>query len=217
MAFIEAVKTRDGRFKIQVETPDGKQKKWVGLVVTDRGETTGEVYCLVKRGGRVCGTPIALNANMWRMMKVCRLCPKDISARRKRQARERKYRPPANCEAKYGITADAARILFQEQGYACACCGRKGKQWRIDHVDTLWGPVVRGILCNTCNSGWLGGNGDTPGGLLKAARERPGVPELRKAYRYLVKTEPLVIQRNGGTYPIKPTRRWGNRVKKWVA
>lgn len=115
------------------------------------------------------------------------------------------YRPPRDCRRTYGITRYKARVMLAEQGGRCKICRRivPADKWCIDHVDTATGPVVRGILCNPCNGGRLGGNGDTPAGVLRKLKADPENADLQATYAYLQQSEVEVTRRNNGSYPHK--------------
>jgi hypothetical protein len=70
--------------------------------------------------------------------------------------------------SKYGLTIDEAVALLDSQG-GCGICGKAltERQMRVDHCHAT--GVVRGILCNTCNTA-LGYLGDTANALERAAR-----------------------------------------------
>jgi len=69
--------------------------------------------------------------------------------------------------SRYRITPEQYAAIFKKQKSRCALCGEISKKLQVDHVQTPNGPVVRGLLCITCNTG-LGKLGDTIEGLLKA-------------------------------------------------
>lgn len=136
-----------------------------------------------------------------------------------------RFIPQARCLETYDITSATAVVLWVKQGYACGCCGSqsvKREDWRIDHVDTLSGPVVRGIICNGCNSSLLGKNGDTPAGLLQAlagADEWGELTYYQQGLDYLEKSRKRVLLANGGTdrKPGKGRVYGGNGYPfKWV-
>ena len=127
-------------------------------------------------------------------------------------AAARQFKPPANCESKYGITADEAREQFRSQGCKCPICRTNNGPWRIDHVDTASGPFVRGILCNPCNSTVLGKHGDTPGGLYWAWDKDPDNQLLLAGFHYLNRTAEQVKELNGGEYPDKVRKNKGLRA-----
>ena len=72
---------------------------------------------------------------------------------------------------KYGLTPACYAKMLEEQGDACAICGRdsfsEGKHLAVDHCHDS--GVVRGLLCGPCNQA-LGMLGDNPAMLLKAAK-----------------------------------------------
>lgn len=70
--------------------------------------------------------------------------------------------------SKYGLTIDEAVALLDSQG-GCGICGKPltERQMRVDHCHAT--GVVRGILCNTCNTA-LGYLGDTAHALERAAQ-----------------------------------------------
>jgi hypothetical protein len=78
---------------------------------------------------------------------------------------------------KYGLTPEAYEALLAKAGHACEICRRKpdgthGRRLVIDHCHAS--GVVRGILCDRCNSG-LGSFRDDTNALEQAAaylRER---------------------------------------------
>lgn len=97
----------------------------------------------------------------------------DADYRAKSTARVRRWKlenPERNrchqLKTKYGITLEERNQMFEDQGKKCACCGAtESKQWCVDHCHET--GVVRGILCNLCNTG-LGKLGDNVEGLEKA-------------------------------------------------
>ncbi len=70
-----------------------------------------------------------------------------------------------NRKQMYGLDADAHAAMLAEQNFICAICSRAYENLRVDH-DHVTG-IVRGLLCNSCNTG-LGLLGDTEEALLKA-------------------------------------------------
>ena len=80
----------------------------------------------------------------------------------KRRQRSNAYR------LKYGITLDEAFAILHAQG-GCGICGKAltERQMRVDHCHAT--GIVRGILCNTCNTA-LGYLGDTQDAIDRAAR-----------------------------------------------
>jgi hypothetical protein len=71
---------------------------------------------------------------------------------------------------KYGLEPEDKKTLIEKQNNSCAICGYKFGQkegdMHIDHCHTT--NVVRGLLCNSCNTG-LGHFRDSPELLNKAA------------------------------------------------
>lgn len=77
---------------------------------------------------------------------------------------------------KYGLTLEDLEKMLQDQNNKCAICGRelflhgasvdKNKIARVDHNHAT--GEVRGLLCDSCNTG-LGKFRDNPEYLLKAA------------------------------------------------
>jgi len=83
----------------------------------------------------------------------------------------------SSLKAKYGITRDQYDAMLQEQDNSCAICGsspdsqptygKTGKRFEL-HVDHCHDTGrVRGLLCNSCNSG-LGRFKDDPVRLFNA-------------------------------------------------
>jgi len=75
---------------------------------------------------------------------------------------------------RYGITSEEYIRLLENQNYSCAICGNTPEKGRantyklsVDHCHTT--GVVRGLLCQKCNTG-MGLLGDTKEGLLKALK-----------------------------------------------
>ena len=54
---------------------------------------------------------------------------------------------------KYGITPEIYKGMLEDQNGACGICGgnNKGRRLCVDHCHKT--EKVRGLLCNTCNSG----------------------------------------------------------------
>lgn len=69
----------------------------------------------------------------------------------------------------YGITLQQYDALFDAQDGACAICAGRPRTQRlaVDH-DHRTG-MVRGLLCKRCNHKMLGGSGDNPDLLRRAA------------------------------------------------
>lgn len=88
---------------------------------------------------------------------------------------------------RYGLTPDTYDELLAAQGGVCAiCCGPpkgrpgvSGTSYHIDHDHTT--GAVRGLLCNTCNSG-LGNFKDDPERLADAIRylQDPPAPKVHR-------------------------------------
>lgn len=55
---------------------------------------------------------------------------------------------------KYGISLKQYNYMLKKQGYKCAICGKHQKDekrnFAVDHCHKT--KIVRGILCNYCNS-----------------------------------------------------------------
>ncbi len=81
----------------------------------------------------------------------------------------KKCRPPykgRNCK-KYGLTKDKLDEMMKAQDNKCAVCGETSqKALHIDHCHAT--GVVRGLLCNNCNTG-IGFFRDNPELLKNAA------------------------------------------------
>lgn len=73
-----------------------------------------------------------------------------------------------NLKRFYGIDAEIRQDMLSNQGHGCAVCGKKEttKRLDVDHCHTT--GVVRGLLCNRCNTG-IGQFKDDPGLLRRAA------------------------------------------------
>lgn len=70
--------------------------------------------------------------------------------------------------AKYGLTPETWRELWDSQGQRCAICGTEDngkKRFHVDHDHES--GAVRGILCTTCNAG-IGQLQDDPDVVFKA-------------------------------------------------
>lgn len=71
---------------------------------------------------------------------------------------------------RYGMTRDELQRMLAQQNESCLIC-RCSITWdtrNIDHIDTSSGPVVRGILCASCNTS-LGKFKDDPAVMRRAA------------------------------------------------
>ena len=90
----------------------------------------------------------------------------------------------ADLKRYYDITPEGWDAMFKAQGYCCACCGstepgRKTGHWSTDHIHGT--KIVRGILCNGCNTA-AGHLKDEPERcrLLAKYLERGGPPNARR-------------------------------------
>lgn len=76
-------------------------------------------------------------------------------------------------KATYGISKDQFLSLLDQQNHTCAICDRSvGISSCVDHCHNT--GVVRGILCDTCNTA-LGMLGDDLKGLMRAVEYLKGV------------------------------------------
>lgn len=113
-----------------------------------------------------------------------------LAMKRLAQAKQRARNPEAirdkHLRTLYGITIDDYEAMLKAQDYRCAICripdvaitmraGRYLKQLesplQVDHCHLT--GVVRGLLCNECNSG-LSKLGDSVDGLMVAVRYLQG-------------------------------------------
>lgn len=73
-----------------------------------------------------------------------------------------KYNRDKYLKKKYGISLKQYNYMLKRQGYKCAICGKYQKDERrnfaVDHCHRT--EIVRGILCNYCNSRLLKYLGD---------------------------------------------------------
>src|SRR5687768_14695899 len=81
----------------------------------------------------------------------------------KRRMKERlgPYANKGRLLREYGISVDQYKQMEREQGFSCGCCRTvlgEGELY-VDHCHDT--GVVRGLLCQKCNSG-IGLLGDTP-------------------------------------------------------
>lgn len=87
-----------------------------------------------------------------------------------RYARYRAQIEEAQLRTRYGMTRAEVEKMLAAQKFSCLLC-RKTITWanrHIDHIDTPRGPIVRGILCGSCNMS-LGKFHDDPNLLRRAA------------------------------------------------
>lgn len=68
---------------------------------------------------------------------------------------------------KYGITRAQRDSMIKAQNYCCKICGER-KQLVVDHIHNSDPVIVRGMLCNGCNTA-IGKLKDNPEILLIAA------------------------------------------------
>jgi|SRR5208337_416500 len=78
----------------------------------------------------------------------------DAAMRKKHQLTYVEAVRKTNTRRLYGISADAAFAMFEEQGHSCKVCGTTNpndnlSRWHVDH-DHATGEV-RGVLCPQCN------------------------------------------------------------------
>jgi hypothetical protein len=81
----------------------------------------------------------------------------------------------------YGISLEDVDRMAQEQGNACAICGRpfESRERRMRHVDHDHATgAIRGLLCQHCNHG-LGSFHDNPTSLRAAAAYLERAAKLR--------------------------------------
>jgi hypothetical protein len=84
---------------------------------------------------------------------------------------DKAYTRETHVKRKYGMTIEQYNEMFEAQNGLCAICGYKFGQKNgdcyVDHCHST--KIVRGLLCQQCNSA-IGHAKDDPGVLLKAAR-----------------------------------------------
>lgn len=110
---------------------------------------------------KVCRTPFsAIHPGKTVCSKECRVQKgSDYMKAYKLTSRYKEWSRNAYLLGKYGITTEQYDAMLEAQGGGCAICKRKkpdsGKQkwFHVDHVELFGGYLVRGILCNRCNSG----------------------------------------------------------------
>ena len=88
----------------------------------------------------------------------------------RRRAVQTYYRRHGIRFRRYGITKDQYDQMVRYQGNVCAICGKGTENDRpldIDHDATT--GIIRGLLCNSCNTG-IGKLGHDPIRLASAAR-----------------------------------------------
>lgn len=76
----------------------------------------------------------------------------------------RKLKSVVNRKGRYGLSAQDYEKLCEDQKYRCALCGKEA-ELHVDHDHDT--QQIRGLLCQTCNTG-IGKLGDTVGSLEKA-------------------------------------------------
>ena len=86
-------------------------------------------------------------------------------------------------QKEYGITPEQKEELLVAQGYRCKSCGsmnpgRKNGQWSTDHLHGT--KIIRGILCNGCNSA-IGHAHDDPTKLRMMAKYLEDQPFLPRS------------------------------------
>lgn len=73
-----------------------------------------------------------------------------------------KYNRDKYLKKKYGISLKQYKRMLKQQGYKCAICGKhqkdESRNFAVDHCHKT--KIVRGILCNYCNSRLLKYLGD---------------------------------------------------------
>jgi hypothetical protein len=84
---------------------------------------------------------------------------------------DKAYTRETHVKRKYGMTIDQYNEMFEAQNGLCAICsykfGQKQGDCYVDHCHAT--KIVRGLLCQQCNSA-IGHAKDDPSVLLKAAR-----------------------------------------------
>jgi hypothetical protein len=102
--------------------------------------------------------------------------PEGIKAAVREYTRAHPEIPRVRTLRKYGLTPEVYAQLFEEQGGACAICGREPVNFRlaVDHDHeccpdrkTCCAHCVRGLMCSNCNLA-LGLFGDSVGRLRAA-------------------------------------------------
>jgi hypothetical protein len=71
----------------------------------------------------------------------------------------KKYKKAKDFRCRTRITLEQKEEMFVSQGSVCKSCGKdhpgKNHKWQIDHIHGT--KIIRGIICNRCNT--LAGNG----------------------------------------------------------
>lgn len=102
--------------------------------------------------------------------RYCKPCANEVT----KQSKKRKHKSEKaanryyNLKYKYGLNESDVEIMKEEQNNKCAICW-EDRKLNIDHCHTT--GVVRGLLCNVCNTG------------LGKVREDPDT--LRRAVEYI--------------------------------
>ena len=82
------------------------------------------------------------------------------------RANKRKHGRKANLKKRYNLSTEEYEYMSFKQGHKCAICDETSdKKLSVDHDHKT--EVIRGLLCNTCNTA-LGQFKDDPTIILKA-------------------------------------------------